>query len=788
MSTSEPLVRLGSDSGKAPVISYNVPEPTSYSGRNFIELKFENDKKTRQMFKAEVLRAIDRSQRVQTFRQGITLEQVEAAMKNGFYSKQIFPHVGPYAGLIRLVQEAMDSKYKIVSSLPLSPELSQLHPQEVFSALNAQKSLMIYQSTFGNITYEYITPPQPLVDQLASSAITSSTMIGIQSPQDGSTITGPSSGAPIEIRGLVLANVSPRSDEPIPVNSVTVQIDQQIFDVTWGRIQDNYVPWSLSTTINSEGNHRIIAKAKWDNGKEASDERNINVDLIEEAPRDITNPTIGITSPQNGSTITGPSSGVPIKIEGTASDETGGSGLKKVQMRIDTNGEFKEEATLDQATGKWSFSNTVTTEGSHTYTVRAEDNAGNKSDEQSISIQVSFIADSQQPVSRRPRLFLIENYRLSSYLGQYGAGRTIKTFSLLPGEKTKISVKTYLKTAQQAKEASSILDSVTSESTKDFETSLGKEQSDKKNYQESSSYEISGKAEASWGWGSAEVSGNVKGGTNASREQFGKNVSNCTQKHASKASAKRDVQVNTSFEKKEEAGEETAMEREIENINVSRTLNFVFRQMNQEFITLLHLTDVRIAFWDGDPDPINSKRKEVPLFELQSLLDEFVKKPRHNEVRNAIINQLDSIFDYKGNEVTDFIEEVTPRDSDEDLIPDRKYWRVNTEKESIYKDETGNKITVPGIIISSNKYVMRTDGVIVEALLGQGDALDAYSHGLQDEAVRSKQLSNNKDGVAIEIVKDKDAEAAKIFEQVFPCCKPPIFSLWPPKDNDKENG
>src|SRR5207249_11419715 len=91
---------------------------------------------------------------------------------------------------------------------------------------------------------------------------------------------------------------------------------------------------------------------------------------------------------------------------------------------------------------------------------------------------------------KHPRLFLIETYRLSSYLGQYGAGRTINTFSLLPGEKTKISVKTYTKTDENAKSASSILDSVSDESTKDFENSLSTEQSNKEGYQESHSYEI----------------------------------------------------------------------------------------------------------------------------------------------------------------------------------------------------------------------------------------------------------------------------------------------------------
>ena len=63
-----------------------------------------------------------------------------------------------------------------------------------------------------------------------------------------------------------------------------------------------------------------------------------------------------------------------------------------------------------------------------------------------------------------------------------------------------------------------------------------------------------------------------------------------------------------------ETEEQTEIGREIENINVGRTLNFVFRQMNQEFITILHLVDVRVAYFNGDPD----YTREVTLPQLDS--------------------------------------------------------------------------------------------------------------------------------------------------------------------------
>ena len=39
---SEPIIKMDAE-GKASVISYNVPEPTSYSGRNIIELEFNEN-------------------------------------------------------------------------------------------------------------------------------------------------------------------------------------------------------------------------------------------------------------------------------------------------------------------------------------------------------------------------------------------------------------------------------------------------------------------------------------------------------------------------------------------------------------------------------------------------------------------------------------------------------------------------------------------------------------------------------------------------------------------------
>lgn len=337
----------------------------------------------------------------------------------------------------------------------------------------------------------------------------------------------------------------------------------------------------------------------------------------------------------------------------------------------------------------------------------------------------NFIAE---PTEVKPSIVLVETYRMASYLGAYGAGRTVKTFSLLPGERTTISVRTFLQSETERKEASSILDSFTEESAQDFEESVAAEQSDRETYEKSFQYYADVEAKASWGWGSASVKAGFKGSSNSARENFAKNTSSATSKHAQTASAKRDVEVNTSYESRETTEREKATEREIENINLSRTLNFVFRQMNQEYITILSLVDVRVAFFNGFPET----RKEVSLAELDTLLEEYVS-PRHRErVRGDVRDALGAVLDYRGKVRSDFVEERA--------VDDERYLRVRTEATSTYEDPaTGTTVEVPGIILSATSNVLRTEGVVVEALLGAGEALDGYARRLQELEVARRE-------------------------------------------------
>jgi hypothetical protein len=114
------------------------------------------------------------------------------------------------------------------------------------------------------------------------------------------------------------------------------------------------------------------------------------VDIYGYAP-DLTPPTIAITSPVNASSI---HSG-KIVIEGTTADNTGGSGVQLVEVRV-ANGTSMQATPI--ASNDWSFWTAtvdIIAEGSHIIYAKATDGANN-SNETSIAILV--ISDTGLPM------------------------------------------------------------------------------------------------------------------------------------------------------------------------------------------------------------------------------------------------------------------------------------------------------------------------------------------------------------------------------------------------------
>lgn len=391
---------------------------------------------------------------------------------------------------------------------------------------------------------------------------------------------------------------------------------------------------------------------------------------------------------------------------------------------------------------------------------------------------VTFIP---KPKAVKPTLTLVFHYKVLTFAGDYGAGRTLKTFSLLPGEKTTISITTFKNDEERKSRAESILDSFTESSAQEFQNTVenqsGREMTSES--AETKSKELSGGVNLTSIGVPVDVSGGVSNGSTSSNtmSEHISAITSAMNTHTSNASSNRDVSVNTesSSTSINEVTESTV--RQLQNINLSRVLNFVFRQLLQEYITITYLDDVSIVFSNGYPE----SRRVAKLSNINDLLNEVLKDepgtPCANiieKTRKGIFRQLCNILDHTDSHVP-FMECITETLTaccdDEDEPVENTYAR-----KILGLSQTAEGKTVPGIILGVKKRIMRTESVVCDALLGQGEALDCFNQQLQNIAVNKAQLENDVITQQLGVIEhlDTTAEKADKYKKVFgSCCEVP---------------
>lgn len=401
-------------------------------------------------------------------------------------------------------------------------------------------------------------------------------------------------------------------------------------------------------------------------------------------------------------------------------------------------------------------------------------------------LNIRFI---KRPAQPSPAIHIVEHQKMCSYLGNYGAGKVLHTMSLLPGEKTTISVKTYKDEKKSYHKESivtntevvssyysddesstrskseNILDSYSQTSANQFEKKLESlmqsNSLDEANSSANSSFAMGGSVSGGVGIGPVDLKfeGGFSASTNSTttsnmkREEVVSNVNSALESSVAESSSSRDIEVNnttsnttnrstggkneftasTQFSSGESvvigAGEESLTLRSLENINYSRTLNFTFRQLVQEYITLIYLNNATVTYSNGYPQTQSTST-------LSTLID-FVKKfikPDHVEnVIKAIRLHLCNVRNYQGLNQP-LIEYVSENWTDcKTGLPDATYEYYRKKAGLSQTIEIGSlTISVPGIILSVASNILRTDSVIADALLGQGEALDCYNNRLQN--------------------------------------------------------
>jgi hypothetical protein len=192
--------------------------------------------------------------------------------------------------------------------------------------------------------------------------------------------------------------------------------------------------------------------------------------------------------------------------------------------------------------------------------------------------------------------------------------------------------------------------------------------------------------------------------------------------------------------------------------------------LNQSYTTKLHLTGIYVGFTNER----NNTWRQVPISGLNGLLEEVLEPDpvKKKDIAQRILKIAGTVFDANDLPVR-VLEKVTynPLNDTSSIDPvvldgDGRYEAPEENKYYRFKQgplaQDGDKNPVDGVLLSSQTIVMRTDSVIVEALLGQADALDNYSMEIQEAAARKETIANEREQFllsTLQAISDPEARA-----------------------------
>ncbi|MGB4847909.1 MAG: hypothetical protein WBP41_08340 [Saprospiraceae bacterium] len=402
----------------------------------------------------------------------------------------------------------------------------------------------------------------------------------------------------------------------------------------------------------------------------------------------------------------------------------------------------------------------------------------------------------KEPTKCTPYFAVIEEYTTCSFLGDYGAGRTIKTFSLLPGEKTTISIKTYKDISSVKSYSENVLDSFSESSTNELERNIENEVG----FSDSTT---TGSSDTSTNTKSGKVGGNVgvsilgiiniganggydEGSSSTNTNSFAstrasnvRSVNKALDKHVSTSNSNRSIEINTSTTETFKEGEETSTIRELININKSRVLNFAFRQLLQQYITVTYLSNLKIVFCNGYQESLRA----VDLEELDKLLEDTIKLEHIETVRSILLKNYCKVWNFEDKPIP-FVEKVEYQIGEcVDINETEKFWRVKKDIADTFKFPNGGlEIKVKGPILNVNTHTLKTSSMVVDAFLGQGEALDCFNMKAQDSVAIGEQLKNLETLQRLELIEnvsDND-KRVEMYKKVFgSCCDAPQTQIIP---------
>lgn len=373
------------------------------------------------------------------------------------------------------------------------------------------------------------------------------------------------------------------------------------------------------------------------------------------------------------------------------------------------------------------------------------------------------------PKGYGPTILLLFDTRICSFYGDIGGGQVVRTFSLMPGESTYVSMETYKKNSQHEEDTSSIFDSNNQSAQQAFQQSLNTEAGVDAELAAALSFHISAETKLRWGLGNLDVKGSIKASVQAKIQAHLQVVSNAMSAHSNERSSQRNVTVNTDYTVTSESGSNTAITREFKNINNGTTLNVLFKQMNQQFVVQHLLTNIRVGYFDPSP----GSYRTVQLGQLDDLLDEVIidnanLKLAHKEriIKAAYTAASMGIANYRAEtfiqQRTKETGQVSNIEVNEDGFPneinDYDYF-INPTAVSSFTI-AGENVSVPGVVLSTDYFTMRTDNIVADLELGQYSGLDDYGEALRAGAVLREEVLNN----SVEVANRQTTSALRIIE------------------------
>lgn len=375
-----------------------------------------------------------------------------------------------------------------------------------------------------------------------------------------------------------------------------------------------------------------------------------------------------------------------------------------------------------------------------------------------------FVAE--PPPDVPPGIYLVERYRLASYARGFGLGDHLYSFTLFPEEEVEIEIKTWKSREQVDRTGSSIFDGQSDSSETDFAKAVEQENTTTSRKDRALEAHAEMSVEASWGVGSAEVSGGVAASSARSVEEFARNVSNASQKLANKATRERRVEITQSSEVKTIEGEETRTLRRIRNINKGYTLNYNYFQLLRKYETRLEIYDIKVRFssgrpfWNEEEAAWRYEAEEVPLALAPILLRKVLASVAVDSVLATIVLLLGKgTVEAPGLDILKEPPEGSNLQLDTVPLAQLLAWE-DAARSAVARGETPLPRPAARLpkVLSREERVIATNGVYVESMLGKCSANEDYIQDSRVLEIEMRQLEARKAALELERMKLEQAQ------------------------------